>query len=859
MLIERFNLKSQDAIERACRLAVKKGHAFVTPIHLFWGLLDQSESLAKKYFSLANIKIDTIQIPLDKRLANTTKASEGKQETPINRELEKIFIEADTTANQAGEKYIGISHLLISLLDTPAILDILKDAGVNAETIQKILSNIRAGKLKISENTSGESVLAKYTTDLNKRALDGKIDPVVGRDAEIRQIIQVLSRRLKNNPILIGEPGVGKTAVVEGLAQKIIRNEVPDNLQSAVVLSLDLGAMVAGTKYRGEFEERFKAVLKEINEAENIILFIDELHIIIGAGGAEGAMDASNLLKPALSRGEIRCIGATTLSEYRKRIEKDAALTRRFQKVMVEEPSVELTISMLRGLKEKYEVHHGVRILDEAITSAVKFSQRYITDRFLPDKAIDILDETAANIHLDVASKPEEIEKIDRQIIQMEIEIKAIEKETKPELKERLVFLKQEIENFKQKSRQLTEVWQKEKKAIYGLRQAKEELEAARLEMEQKIREENFARVAELQYKIIPDREKSLAQYQEINPSATQFLREAVGETDIAATISRWTGIPVSKMLQSERTKLMEMENWLRQRVVGQEEALTAVSKAIRRSRAGLQDPSRPIASFLMLGPTGVGKTELTKALAEFMFNDEKAMLRIDMSEYMEKHTVAKLIGAPPGYVGYEEGGLLTDYIRRKPYTVILFDEVEKAHPDVFNLLLQVLDDGRLTDSQNRITNFSNSIIILTSNLGANAIIEDFTTEQEYQAMKDTVMQAVRQHFRPEFLNRLDEIIIFHRLTFENMKPIVQIQLKRLQKLLQDKKITLEMKEEALDWLAKEGFEPAYGARPLKRTIQKYLRDMLSEEILQEKIKDGEQITIGIHDGKIAIVSPLHS
>jgi ATP-dependent Clp protease ATP-binding subunit ClpB len=675
------------------------------------------------------------------------------------------------------------------------------------------------------------------------------LDPIIGRDEEIRQAIQILSRRLKNNPIIIGEPGVGKTAIVEGLAQRIVEGDVPDNLKDTAVLALDMGQLIAGAKYRGEFEERFKRVLDEIAAAGNVITFIDEIHIIVGAGASEGAMDASNLIKPALSRGEIHCVGATTLEEYRKHIEKDAALMRRFQIVMVEEPSLDDTISILRGVKEKYEVHHGVRIQDVAVNAAAKLSQRYITDRFLPDKAIDLIDQTAATIRITLASKPEEIDKIDRQIVQLEIEARALADETDAQFKERLKVLEEELSELKAKSNDLTEKWQKEKKAISEVQEANKALEEAKREMEQKVREEDFSRVAELQYKVIPECEKVLEEYGDIDISGSGFLREAIDDQDIAATVSRWTGIPVSKMLGEERDRLLHLEDHLRKRVVGQDEALSAISKAVRRSRSGLQDPNRPLGSFLMLGPSGVGKTELAKALAEFMFDDERALIRIDMSEFMEKHSVARLVGAPPGYVGYDEGGVLTNSVRRKPYSVVLFDEVEKGHPDVFNLFLQLLDDGRLTDSQGQVVNYTNTIILMTSNLGAEHI-EPAETEEDAQRMIQGIMQAVRGHFRPEFLNRLDDILVFSQLSPEVMPIIVDIQLKKLRKLLQERQIELEVKEEAKLLLAEEGFNPLYGARPLKRVIQSRLQDHLAEEIISGAIQEEQKVVVTAVDGE---------
>jgi ATP-dependent Clp protease ATP-binding subunit ClpB len=761
-----------------------------------------------------------------------------------------VFIHAEEAATSMGDKYIGINHIMLAMLESEEFMAALEEAGIRKEVLVTILKQPPKGGYQPGEGAPGEfEYLDKYTTDLTERARQGGLDPIIGRDEEIRQTIQILSRRLKNNPIIIGEPGVGKTAIVEGLAQRIVQGDVPDNLNDTAVLSLDMGQLIAGAKYRGEFEERFKRVLDEIATAGNVITFIDEIHMIVGAGASEGAMDAANLLKPALSRGEIHCVGATTLEEYRKHIEKDAALMRRFQIVMVEEPTVDDTISILRGVKEKYEVHHGVRIQDIAVTAAAKFSQRYITDRFLPDKAIDLIDQTAATIRITLASKPEEIDKIDRQIVQLEIEARALANETDEKLKERLTLLEEELSELKVRSNDLTEKWQKEKQAISEVQEAKKALEEAKREMEQKVREEDFSRVAELQYKVIPECEKVLEEYGDIDISGSAFLREAIDDQDIAATVSRWTGIPVSKMLGEERDRLLHLEDHLRKRIVGQDDALSAIAKAVRRSRSGLQDPNRPLGSFLMLGPSGVGKTELAKALAEFMFDDERALIRIDMSEFMEKHSVARLVGAPPGYVGYDEGGVLTNSVRRKPYSVVLFDEVEKGHPDVFNLFLQLLDDGRLTDSQGRTVNYTNTIILMTSNLGAEHI-EPAETEEETQQMIQGIMQAVRGHFRPEFLNRLDDILVFRQLSPEVMPTIVDIQLKRLRELLLERQIQLEVKEEAKTLLAEEGFNPLYGARPLKRVIQARLQDPMAEEIISGALQEEQTVVVTVVDGE---------
>jgi ATP-dependent Clp protease ATP-binding subunit ClpB len=867
MIIEKFTMKAQDAIERACRFAVKKEHQFVTAWHLFFSLLEQEGSPAHRYLTQAGVHLDSLGAKIGSHLLAQPKALMDTQQTPINRDLEKIFIQAQEAAARAEDKYIGINHLLLAMLENGEIHSCLVEAGVKENELITLLKEAPKAKFKGGENAPGEfEYLAKYATDLTESARAAELDPVIGRDAEIRMVIQVLSRRLKNNPIIIGEPGVGKTALAEGLALRIVQGDVPDDLKSASILSLDMGQLLAGAKYRGEFEERFKQVLQEVTDAGNIILFIDEIHMLIGAGGAEGAVDAANLLKPALSRGKIRCLGATTLEEYRKHIEKDGALMRRFQTIEVCEPGTDETLSILRGVKEKYEVHHGVRILDSALSAAVKLSQRYIMDRFLPDKAIDLIDQASASLRIGLCSKPEEIDKIDRRILQLEIEIRALEKESdtsvtltpalsqreRETLQERVSLLRQELEQLKAKSKEFTQKWEREKGAILAVQEAKKTLEEARRELEQKIREEDFSRVAELQYKIIPACEKTLQEYADIDASDSRFLPDAIDEQDIAAAVSRLTGIPVSKMLSKERDRLLHLEDHLRQRVVGQDEALSAIARAVRRSRAAVQDPNRPIASFLMLGPSGVGKTELAKSLAEFMFDDERALVRIDMSEFMEKHSAARLVGAPPGYVGYEEGGILTNKIRQKPYSVVLFDEVEKGHPDVFNLFLQLLDDGRLTDSQGQTVNFKNTIIIMTSNLGASCI-EPAQTEEEMQMMNEGIMQAVRSHFRPEFLNRLDDILIFRQLTPEIMAPIVDIQLNRLKKRLIEHKIQLEIQEVAKKLLAFEGFNPLYGARPLKRVIQNRLQDPLAERIIGGSIQEGDTVTITAADGEFII------
>ena len=842
MNFERFTERSKGFIQAAQMAALNQHHQTLLAEHLLKALLDDKEGMAANLIRMAGGDAQKARSAVDAELEKIPKvfASGSADQLRMSPEFARLISSAEDVAKQASDSYVTVERLLlaIALAQGSNAQKALLASGITAESLNRAINEMRGGRKAESAGAEeGYDALKKYARDLTQAAREGKLDPVIGRDEEIRRTIQVLARRTKNNPVLIGEPGVGKTAIVEGLAQRIIRGDVPESLKDKRLLSLDLGALVAGAKYRGEFEERLKAVLQEISAAAGeIIVFIDELHVLVGAGKTEGAMDASNMLKPALARGELHCVGATTLNEYRQYIEKDAALARRFQPVFVSQPTVEDTISILRGLKEKYELHHGVRITDGAIVAAATLSNRYITDRFLPDKAIDLIDESAARLRMEVDSKPEEIDEIDRKIMQLKIEREALKKETDGASIDRLGKLESELTRLEEQSGELTARWKAEKEQLQGAQKLKEQIEQARVELEKAQRKGDFTRAGELTYGAIPQLERKLKEAEKLKDNA--MLDEVVKESDIAAVVSRWTGIPVDKMLQGQRERLLAMESFLRKRVIGQEEAIIAVSNAVRRARAGLQDVNRPIGSFLFLGPTGVGKTELTKALAEFLFDSDQAMIRIDMSEYMEKHSVARLIGAPPGYVGYEEGGGLTEAVRRRPYQVILFDEVEKAHPDVFNVLLQVLDDGRLTDGQGRLVDFKNTLIVLTSNLGADIIAGDSGSEIAPRT-KDMVLDVVRKHFRPEFLNRLDEMLIFHRLTRENMALIVEIQLGHLRKLLADHKIMLDVTKDALAWLAEAGYDPIYGARPLKRVIQRTLQNPLAEKILAGNITDG--------------------
>lgn len=855
MNLERYTDRVRGQIQAAQTIAVREGHQAFAPEHILKALLDDKEGLAANLMKAAGGRPEQALEAVNLELSKLPRVEgSGAGQLYMKPETARLFSSAEELADKASDKYVTSERLLLALClaNGAAASKILKDAGITAQGLNAAINDVRKGRTADTQSAEDSyDALKRFARDLTQVARDGKLDPVIGRDEEIRRTIQVLARRTKNNPVLIGEPGVGKTAIAEGLALRIANGDVPESLLDKRIMALDMGALIAGAKYRGEFEERLKGVLEEVSAgAGEIILFIDEMHTLVGAGKTDGAMDASNLLKPALARGELHCIGATTLSEYRKYVEKDAALERRFQPVLIAEPTVEDTISILRGLKEKYELHHGVRITDAALVAAATLSNRYITDRFLPDKAIDLMDEASSRLRMEVDSKPEDIEALDRRIIQLKIEREALSKEKDAASKDRLKTIEKELSELEQSSAELTARWQNEKEKLAGEQRLKEELEQARIELDQAQRRGDLTRAGQLTYGVIPDLEGRIEEAANLAENA--MLREEVGDTDIASVVSRWTGIPVDKMLEGEREKLLSMEENLRRRVIGQEEAVAAVSKAVRRARAGLQDPHRPLGSFLFLGPTGVGKTELTKALAEFLFDDEQALARVDMSEYMEKHSVARLIGAPPGYVGYEEGGALTEAVRRRPYQVILFDEIEKAHPDVFNVLLQVLDDGRLTDGQGRVVDFSNTLIILTSNLGAD-LLASLGAADDVESVRAGVMDVVRQAFRPEFLNRLDEMLLFHRLSEGHMAGIVDIQVNRVSKLLTDRKITLNLDDKARAWLAKVGYDPVYGARPLKRAVQKYLQDPLAELILQGEVLDGDEISVSDGDGALTL------
>jgi ATP-dependent Clp protease ATP-binding subunit ClpB len=859
MNLEKFTDRAKGMLQAAQSVAVRLNHQRIAPEHILKALLEDPENMAAGLIRSAGGQPDVAGREVDAALEKipAVTGSGASQPPGLDNDAIRLLDQAEQVAHKANDTFVTVERLLLAMaINTSSPVGrALSAAGVTPQALSRAIDELRGGRLADTATAEDRyEALKKYARDLTEAARAGKLDPVIGRDEEIRRTVQILARRTKNNPVLIGDPGVGKTAIVEGLAIRIANGDVPDTLRDRKLMALDMGALIAGAKYRGEFEERLKGVLDEVKGAEGgIILFIDEMHTLIGAGKSEGAMDAGNLLKPALARGELHCIGATTLDEYRKHVEKDAALQRRFQPVYVDEPTVEDTISILRGLKEKYELHHGVRITDGAIVAAATLSHRYISDRFLPDKAIDLMDEAASRLRMEVESKPEEIEALDRRIIQLKIEREALKKETDAASKERLGKLEKELADVEEESAALTQRWQAEKEKIQAEAKLKEQLDQARLELEQAQRRSDLARAGELSYGVIPQLEKQLADAQAASQGA--MLREEVTAQDIAAVVSRWTGIPVDKMLEGEREKLIQMEAALGKRVIGQSQAISAVSRAVRRARAGLKDPHRPLGSFLFLGPTGVGKTELTKALAGFLFDDDSAMVRIDMSEFMEKHSVARLIGAPPGYVGYEEGGVLTEAVRRRPYQVVLFDEIEKAHHDVFNVLLQVLDDGRLTDGQGHTVDFSNTLIILTSNLGSQ-LLSSLPEGQDVESVEPQVMEVVRAHFRPEFLNRLDEIILFHRLGVEHMGPIVDIQVDRLQKLLADRKITLELSEEARAWLGRTGYDPVYGARPLKRVVQRYLQDPLADMILQGEVRDGQTVQVTQGDGELRL-TPL--